>query len=109
VKKLTICLVLLFAGCVGSPEPRHPYRDGRSTEKSWWTTPYTAQTPRDENPWLKYVHPNPLTVNEFDPWANDDLQRYSASPVVVPGEKVERPDEGCCPPEEDAPAGQQYY
>jgi hypothetical protein len=105
VKKLTICLALLFAGCVGSGEPHHPYRDGRSKEKAWWTTPYTAQTPRDQNPWLKHVHPNPLTVNEFDPWANDDLQRYSESRVVVPGDK------GCCPPEEEpeAPAGQQYY
>ena len=55
MRKLAFVLILTLVGCLNTTN-HHPYRDGRSEEKPWWTTPYTADTPRDQNPWLKFVH-----------------------------------------------------
>jgi hypothetical protein len=53
----------------------HPYQDNRSSEKRWWNTPYTSETRRDENPWLKFV-PKRKASNWSNPWANEDLRDY---------------------------------
>jgi hypothetical protein len=82
MRKSILISIIFFVGCVGSSKPRHPYQEGRSAVRPWWTTPYTAETPRNNNPWLTFVYPLP---NEFDPWANDDLQRYNVKSATVPG------------------------
>jgi len=78
MKKLLIAVVLLTVGCLGTTKQISM----KSADYGiWWRTPYASDTPRDKNPWLKFV-PVYQPPNEFDPWANDDLQRYSVSPIV---------------------------
>ena len=90
MRNLTFILLLTLSGCL-STTTHHPYKDNRSKVKAWWTTPYYADTPKDQNPWLKFVHDTPDNWN--DPWGNDDLQRYG---VDVDGTELEKPK---APPE----------
>ena len=84
MRKLAFVLILTLVGCLNTTN-HHPYRDGRSEEKPWWTTPYTADTPRDQNPWLKFVHQEP--VDKWNnPWKYDDLRNYGVD--VFPGQGV---------------------
>ena len=80
MKKLLICLMFL-AGCVGSDVPRNPMKSDKPEVKLWWQTT-TAGVKKADNPWEKFVHPNPLP-NRLDPWANDDLSAYSVNPVLT--------------------------
>ena len=84
MKKIAFILLLTLTGCLGVN--RHPYKDGRSKDKTWWTTPYTSSTLRDENPWLKFVPKK--KVNEwYNPWKNDeDLRKYGVD--ILPGYKA---------------------
>jgi hypothetical protein len=84
MKKLLFVAVLCLSGCLNTTN-HHPYRDGRSAEQPWWRTPYYADTPRDQNPWLKFVHQKP--VDEWsNPWKYDDLRNYGVD--VLPGYKA---------------------
>ncbi len=77
---LAIFALYMLIGCVGSPEPRNPMT-AEGGPDPWWRTPYYADTPHAENPWLAFV-PERSEVNKFDPWAYDDVQRYSVAPVA---------------------------
>lgn len=97
MKRLSFLATMLVTVCIGCQGPeRNPLKPapGATPARLWWQTPYYAGTPKSENPWLEYVKEN-KQPNDFDPWANDDLQRYSESPVVVPGapptERVDPP------------------
>jgi hypothetical protein len=80
MKKLLLSLVLMI-GCVGADTPRNPMKRDKPEVEAWWrATTYGVK--KEDNPWEKFVHPyNP--VNRFDPWANDDLSRYSVSPITT--------------------------
>lgn len=84
MKKLLFCVLLCLSGCLNTTN-HHPYRDGRSKEKPWWTTPYTASTPRDQNPWLQFVH-RQEPDRWCNPWKYDDLRNYGVD--VLPGYKA---------------------
>ena len=76
---LGILFGALVMGCA-SDTPKNPMV-GKKGEL-WWRTPVYQDTPKKDNPWMAYVK-DYKPPNEFDPWANDDLQRYSVSPVIT--------------------------
>ena len=84
MKKLLFASLFVI-GCASS-EPHNPLK--RQTELAWWQESTVGVKPED-NPWEAFVH-QPVKQNEFDPWANDDLQRYSVSPVIT--RSVVKPD-----------------
>lgn len=86
MKRLCLTITLLITAIAGcNTTTRNPMEAAAVTSDTlWWRTPYYASTPADENPWLSGVSPD-NRPNVFDPWAYDDLQQYSESPVVVPG------------------------
>lgn len=87
--KMLIILTVLLAGCIGSPEPTHPFRDNRSVVKPWWAAS-TADVPDDLNPWLKFV-PAPefdefeaLSSYDVRPWPSSAAELRSDSVIVAP-------------------------
>lgn len=75
-KTLFAVLLMALVGCLGTN--RNPY-ENRAQTQPWWQASTAGVT--SNNPWMAFVKPH-VTPNQFDPWANDDLQRYSASPIV---------------------------
>lgn len=86
---LAVFAVYLLVGCVGNPNPHtvmgQPGSESMLSEKRgpklWWQKT-TVGVPDAENPWLAFVRTNPER-NEFDPWAYDNIQRYSVAPIAT--------------------------
>jgi len=73
MKKLALACILLFIGCVGSPEPRNPMRlDGVAAVDTtiWWRQPYYGEK---DSPWNKFIPEQPKW---HDPWSTFDEDEY---------------------------------
>ena len=78
----------LSLGCA-SKLPNNPLKDSDSKKYIWWRQPYTSNTDPDKNEWLKFI---PKQPNVYDPWAEDDIQKYSTTKVVGPSRKKDKVD-----------------
>lgn len=80
MKKLILACMVLFIGCIGSPEPRNPMvSDGVASVGSeiWWRQPSIAGDP--DNPWEQFV---PQQQQKWhDPWGDFDPEEYDIKPI----------------------------
>ena len=90
MKFLVITLVAAsMVGCLGIKHgnPMKGKTETVDSPKIWWAQPVTDDP---DNPWNAFL-PKEKAQNDFDPWANDDLQRYTTpvkpKPVVPTPEK----------------------
>lgn len=80
MKKLAFLFILVFVGCIGVNKANPMTK--KASKHIWWQDPVYADTPKKKNAWEKFI-PVVKPVNEFDPWAADNLDRYSVSRVTT--------------------------
>lgn len=98
----TLSLTVILSGCLGENQRVKIRRDAEeiapvasTTEEPWWRTPYYADTPRDENPWLEFVRPQ--EDNWHDPWERDPLSNYGVEPLQEQIRRLGRPSSKTMP------------
>lgn len=92
MKKILISVLaaLTLAGCLATENRRVKIRRDASdieggisiidtSTQPWWAAS-TVGVPDDENPWLKYVKPQPED-RWYDPWGQDSLSNYGVEPL----------------------------
>lgn len=87
MKKLLLVSLFCLTGCLTTKPPVNPMSTTPTPKQDfWWQTPYRADTPKDKNPWLKFVIPQ--EKDEWhNPWKQENLTEYGVD--VLPGTKPE--------------------
>ena len=82
MKRLLLIILLLMAGCIGSPTPHNPMsREGG--QDSWWRASTIGVADKD-NPWNAQIPVPPPVKDWTDPW--NDFQE----PKLFPGDWKKR-------------------